>query len=179
MTTSYLGSLLVDSGRMSIAAGVSLRGWKPGLSLFTKFPIVDNLNCQFGMWHIVRNRKDSWINDVFGLIHSSELDTTNMRPVFVPTHSIMSFQTWGKLHVGDTMYLPSLRTKSTRGDHVFRNSFDIHPGKWSLIACAKENCPAPDRTKHETSFFLIYPYTLSTKIGDISPVQIGPTAEEY
>ena len=74
MTTSYLGSFLVDSGRMSLAAGVSMRGWAPGLSLFTKSPIVDNLRCLYGVWHIVRNREGSWIDDVFGLMHESEFE---------------------------------------------------------------------------------------------------------
>jgi len=150
MTTSYLGSLLIESGRMSLAAGVSLRGWAPGLSLFTKSPIVDNVMCQHGVWHIVRNREGSWIDDVFALMHSSEFEDMKSARYTVPVHPIASFQTWGKLYVTDTIYRKS--------DGTFKNVFDIHPGRWSLSACVKEGQTIPDRTKHEIAFFLISPY---------------------
>lgn len=165
MTTSYLGSLLVDSGRMSFAAGVALSGWRPGLSFLTMSPIVDNLKCEFGAWHVLRNRKGSWVNDVFGLIHASAIDVS-AKSSFVPAHFITSFSTWGKLRAADTTHYKN---------KDFRNVFNIHPGKWNLIACGKEGDPVPDRMLNETRFFLIYPFAPQTEMRDVSPFQIDPT----
>lgn len=143
MITSYIGSFLIDSGRMSLAAGVSMRGWKPGLSPFMMSPIADYLECEPGMWHVIRNRNGSWTNDVFGLIHSDEIRANGS--TFIPIREITSFQTWGRLLVADTLY-PKIK------DQKF--IFNIHPDKWRLAACVRD-IPQPMKWPENTKFFLI------------------------
>lgn len=146
MNTSYIGSLLISSGRLSLAAGVSARGWKPGLSPFTMSPIVDYVECQPGLWHVIRNRHGSWTNDVFGLIHSDE---THASSIFIPVRGIISFQTWGRLLVGDTCY-PKIKDR--------RCIFNIHPDKWGLVACVRDT-PRLMKWPEDTKFFLIQKFS--------------------
>lgn len=147
MSTSYIGSLLISSGRMSLAVGVSMRGWKPGLSPFMMSPIVDCVKCQPGLWHVIRNRNGSWTNDVFGLIHSDEARASS---TFIPVCGITSFQTWGRLRVGDTHY-PKIKDRTC--------IFNIHPDKWGLVACVRDT-PHPIKWPEDTKFFLIQKFSL-------------------
>jgi hypothetical protein len=162
MATTYIGSFIINSGRMSLAAGVSMRGWKPGLSPFRMSPIVDDLKCELGAWHVIRNRKDSWINDIFVLIHTDEFEAVmGKQTSFIPFRVIEKFKTWGNLRVSDTMY-------TNAGRWELKHKFDIHPGDWKLIACSNHLVPL-DRMKFIPNFFLISPAT-----NEIGPVQIGP-----
>lgn len=145
--TSYIGSFLIDSGKLSLAAGVSMRGWKPGLSPFMMSPIVDYVECQPGLWHVIRNRSGSWTNDVFGLIHSDETRSTSS--VFIPIRGIISFQTWGRLLVADTCY-PRIKDQKC--------IFNIHPDKWGLVACVRDT-PHLMKCPEQTKFFLIQKFS--------------------
>lgn len=160
--TSYIGSLLINSGRMSLSAGVSMRGWKPGLSPFMMSPIADYIECQPGLWHVIRDRRGSWTGDVFGLIHSDE---THVSSTFMPVREIISFQTWGRLRVGDTCY--------PKNKHQ-RCVFDIHPDKWGLVACMGKDSPNLMKWPEQTKFFLIQKLSPQNTSENHTPIHVGP-----
>jgi hypothetical protein len=128
MPTNYLGSFIINSGRLSLSAGVSFRGWKPGLSLFMNSPIVSNLACRQGLWWVLQSKQKSQVADHYALVNSDESHDLSCAP-FSWHRKIITFQTWGKLKVDDTVE-PNTKATSCK--------FPVHPGKYQLISCVKQ-----------------------------------------
>lgn len=150
-TTKYLGSLMIDSGRLSLSVGVSYRGWKPGISPFMNKPIIDNIKCKPGLWWVLQNCQGSWMNDHYALVHSDEANDKS-KTFFNWAGNIITFETYGKVKVKDTMH-------SESKIHYCR--FNIHPGKYQLLSCIKSTggCPKTSYSKMDNpSFFLLRPH---------------------
>lgn len=150
MPTYKLGSFIVNSGRMAVSAGVSVRGWKPGLSPFMNSPIIST-NCKPGLWWVLQNRKEFWTDDHYVLVNSEEAFASPSEP-FLFQQDLITFQTWGKLKVEDV--------SDCGASEIARHKFGIHPGKYQMIGCLKgfkEDGSFIDRNMNNVSLFIFRP----------------------